>query len=79
VRNANNANNISASVKHLAVCLKAFEEMKLAHPGSSRMESRIRSLMSRLGVNVDDKFEETASGVCMSFEHVLYPLSHEFV
>ena len=55
VRNANTADDISASAKYLSVCLKAFEEMKLAHLGSSRMESRIRHLMTRLGVNVDDQ------------------------
>lgn len=51
VRNA----NISASAMHLAICLKAFEEMKLAHPGSSRMEGIIRSLMSRLDVTLESK------------------------
>lgn len=61
VRNVNNDSGGSPSIKHLAVCLKAFEEMKLAHPGSARMLNIIRSLMARLGVNVDDQFLESIS------------------
>ena len=53
VRNANNMIDESKSVRHLAICLKAFEEMKIAHPGTTRMENVIRSLMRRLSVNVD--------------------------
>lgn len=61
VRNVNNDSGGSPSIKHLAVCLKAFEEMKLAHPGSARMLNIIRSLMTRLGVDVDDQFLESIS------------------
>lgn len=61
VRNVNTDSETSSSISHLAVCLKAFEEMKLAHPGSSRMLAIIRSLMGRLGVNVDDQFLENIS------------------
>ena len=64
VRNMNKDSGSSTSIKHLAICLKAFEEMKLAHPGSSRMEEIIRSLMSRLEVDVDDHFLESISPTC---------------
>ena len=44
--------NPSTSIQLLEVCLQGFREMKLVHPGTARMEERIRSLMERLGVNV---------------------------
>lgn len=61
VRNVNNDSDTTSSIRHLAVCLKAFEEMKLAHPGSSRMLAIIGSLMTRLNVTVDDDFLDSIS------------------
>ena len=52
VRNANTTPSL-ASTQHLAACLEAFEGMKLAHPGTVRMEATIRSLITRLSVRVD--------------------------
>jgi hypothetical protein len=53
VRNANYMAGQSVTVQHLEICLKAFEEMKITHPGTARMERVIRSLMRQLSVNVD--------------------------
>jgi hypothetical protein len=58
VRNANNSGR-PKSITHLAICLKGFEEMKIAHQGTARMEALIRSLMTRLSVNVDDHYFRT--------------------
>lgn len=57
VRNVQNLTGRSASVQHLAICLKAFEEMKIAHPGTARMEAIIRTLMVRLGVNLEEYYD----------------------
>lgn len=58
VRNANAPGTPGGhvpSVRQLAVCLQGFHEMKLTHPGTSRMEERIRALMGRLDVNITDQ------------------------
>lgn len=58
VRNANSSTR-TASLPHLRVCLQAFEEMKMQHPGAVRMEKKIRSLMSRLSVEVHQDSQGT--------------------
>ena len=44
VRNANTTPSL-VSTKHVAICLKGFEETKLAHPGTERKQATIRRLI----------------------------------